>query len=323
MFYSLIIPIYNRPEEMEELLASLTQQQYRDFEIIVVEDGSTLPCREVVARYEERLSIRYFTKPNSGPGPSRNYGAQHAKGDYLLFVDSDCILPPEYLSEIEKALQDNPTDLFGGSDRAAKSFNALQQAISFSMTSLLTTGGIRGSQRRVDHFYPRSFNMGIRREVFEQIGGFPPHSFGEDMDLSIRLIRAGYSSSYFAGPFVYHKRRATWRSFFRQVKHFGEGRLYLSFTYPFTFRIYHLMPSLFTLYLLLAVVAGFWLPWLWAPLALLVLLLGADALIKTKSLHIALLSIFASFVQLVGYGSGFLLALVRLLTGGKNVTQRD
>ena len=207
MRYSVIIPVYNRPDEVDELLQSLASQHYKDFEVVVVEDGSSIPCKEVVDRYTDRLDIQYFSKANSGPGQTRNYGAERSKGEYLIILDSDVILPEGYFDAIEKELLASPADAFGGPDRAHDSFTDIQKAIIYSMTSFFTTGGIRGGKKKMDKFYPRSFNMGVRREVYEALGGFSKMRFGEDIDFSIRIFKGGYTCRLFPDAWVYHKRR--------------------------------------------------------------------------------------------------------------------
>ena len=207
MKYSLIIPVYNRPEEVDELLESLVGQQFADFEVLVVEDGSTLPCREVVEKYRGRLAVEYYFKPNSGPGQTRNYGAERSHGDYLIVLDSDCVLPPGYLQAVDDELRREPADAFGGPDRAHESFTDMQKAISYAMTSFFTTGGIRGGKKKMDKFYPRSFNMGVRAEVYRRLGGFSKMRFGEDIDFSIRIFKAGCSCRLFPEAWVWHKRR--------------------------------------------------------------------------------------------------------------------
>lgn len=147
MKYSIIVPVYNRPDEVDELLDSLTRQQETDFEVIIVEDGSSVPCKDVCDKYTGKLNIHYFNKVNSGPGQSRNYGAERAKGDYLLILDSDVVVPEGYLVAISTELKSSPADAFGGPDRAHASFTPTQKAISYSMTSFFTTGGIRGGKK--------------------------------------------------------------------------------------------------------------------------------------------------------------------------------
>lgn len=213
MRYSFIIPVYNRPDEVDELLQSLLEQTFRDFEVIVVEDGSSVPCRDVTLKYADRLDLHYYTKPNSGPGQTRNYGAERSHGEYLIILDSDCILPPGYLDAVEAELQAAPADAFGGPDRAHASFTPIQKAINYSMTSFFTTGGIRGGKKKMDKFYPRSFNMGIRRDVYQALGGFSRMRFGEDIDLSIRIFKGGYRCRLFPGAWVYHKRRTDLKKF--------------------------------------------------------------------------------------------------------------
>ena len=207
MKYSLIIPVYNRPDEVDELLESLTGQTFTDFEVIVVEDGSSCPCRDVVEKYRDRLDVKYYAKDNSGPGQTRNYGAERSAGEYLIVLDSDCVLPPGYLQAVEDELAREPADAFGGPDRAHESFTPVQKAINYAMTSFLTTGGIRGGKKKMDKFYPRSFNMGVRSEVYRRLGGFSKMRFGEDIDFSIRIFKAGCRCRLFPEAWVWHKRR--------------------------------------------------------------------------------------------------------------------
>lgn len=308
MYYSIIIPVYNRPDEMKELLESLTHQTGPDFEVIVIEDGSTVTCREIVRQFIPCLPITYYYKENGGPGPARNYGAARAKGDYLLFLDSDCIVPPSYLPNLEKALSITPVDLFGGPDRADENFTPLQKAINYSMTSFLTTGGIRGGRRSIDQFYPRSFNLGIKRTLFKQIGGFSDMRFGEDLDLSIRVKKAGYSSAYFPDIWVYHKRRTSLKQFYKQVYNSGSARIALWRKYPETLKCVHLLPALFVLFCLISLSLSFFCYLFLLPLLLWILLLFTDALRKTKQAYVSLLAIASSFIQLAGYGIGFLYA---------------
>ena len=224
MRYSVIIPVYNRPDEVDELLQSLTQQSFKDFEVIVVEDGSSIPCKPVTEKYQELLDVHYYDKPNSGPGQTRNYGVERSKGEYLIILDSDCILPEGYFLAVEEELQHEAADAFGGPDRAHESFTNIQKAINYSMTSFFTTGGIRGGKKKMDKFYPRSFNMGVRQEVYQALGGFSRMRFGEDIDFSIRIFKGGYTCRLFPGAWVYHKRRTDFRKFFKQVHNSGIAR---------------------------------------------------------------------------------------------------
>ena len=150
MKFSIIVPVYNRPDEVDELLQSLTQQTFRDMEVVIVEDGSTQPCENVVRKYAGKLPLRYYTKENSGPGPTRNYAAERSQGDFLIFLDSDCVLPPSFLQAVEDELKKNECDAWGGPDRAHESFSPVQKAINYSMTSFITTGGIRGGKKQMD-----------------------------------------------------------------------------------------------------------------------------------------------------------------------------
>ena len=316
MRYSIIVPVYNRPKEIEELLESLCHQSFTDFEVIVVEDGSSEKSDTVCERYQARLDLHYHFKTNSGPGPSRNYGADHANGDYLIILDSDVIVPRDYLLTIDNELHANPTDAFGGPDRAHPSFTPVQKAINYAMTSFFTTGGIRGGKKKMDKFYPRSFNMGIRKSVFQQVGGFAPIRYGEDIDLSTRLFQAGCECRLFPEAYVYHKRRVKFSAFFRQVRHSGNARVMLKRKYPETFKLVHLLPTAFTLGCLLLVLACLLhlalsggSPWalLWlSPILIYCLMVFTDSLLQNKSLKVALLSIHASFTQLFGYGIGFI-----------------
>lgn len=308
MRYSLIIPVFNRPDEVNELLESLTTQRLLPHEVLIVEDGSTLPCAEVASRFASQLPVRYLTKPNGGPGPARNFGAEQATGDYLIILDSDCQLPADYLEAVEQELLREPADAFGGPDRAHPSFSPMQKAINYSMTSFFTTGGIRGGKKKLDKFYPRSFNMGIRREVYEALGGFSPMRFGEDIDLSIRLFKGGYRCRLFPEAWVWHKRRTDLKKFFKQVHNSGMARINLHKRHPGSMKLVHLLPMCFTLFIVSCLLCAPWCPWSLLPLLCYTLLVGLDATSRNKNLHIGLLSIAAAYVQLIGYGTGFLRA---------------
>lgn len=340
MKYSFIIPVFNRPDEVDELLASLCTQTVSDFEVVVVEDGSSIPCKDVCDRYADRLALRYFCKPNAGPGQARNYGAERAEGDFLLILDSDVVLPPDYLEAVEAELSRQTCDAFGGPDRAHESFTPLQKAINYAMTSFFTTGGIRGGKKKMDKFYPRSFNMGVRRSTYAELKGFSQMRFGEDIDFSTRIFKGGYACRLFPEAWVWHKRRTDLRKFFKQVHNSGIARIHLSKRHPGTLKLVHLLPACFTLgcaALLLAFVVGL----VWeitggiihsqasaatlieapgtglaastmlmvaglAPLLLFSLIILADSALRNRSLRVGLLSVPAAFVQLTGYGSGFL-----------------
>ena len=325
MKFSVIVPVYNRPDEVKELLGSLSSQGYRDFEVIIVEDGSKVPCGDVVSAFTDDLDIRYFIKDNSGPGQSRNFGAERAKGEYLIILDSDVIVPPGYFFEIEKELSRAGTDAFGGPDRAHDSFTPVQKAISYSMTSFFTTGGIRGGKVKMDKFYPRSFNMGVRRDVYAALGGFSAMRFGEDIDFSIRIFKGGYKCRLFPQAWVYHKRRTDFRKFFKQVHNSGIARINLFKKYPESLKLVHLLPAVFTVGVILLILLSFFRWWFLLPLALYALLVFADSFAKyilhensfKDSLKIGGLSIIAAFVQLIGYGTGFLRAWFERCVLGK------
>ena len=305
MRYSVIIPVYNRPDEADELLQSLTRQSFKDFEVIIVEDGSSVPCKDVAERYQNILDIRYYAKPNSGAGQTRNYGAERSRGEYLIILDSDCILPEGYFAAVEEELQKAPADAFGGPDRAHVSFTDIQKAINYSMTSFFTTGGIRGGKKKMDKFYPRSFNMGVRREVYETLGGFSRMRFGEDIDFSIRIFKGGYACRLFPGAWVYHKRRTDLKKFFKQVHNSGIARINLYKKYPESLKTVHLLPAAFTLGVAVLLAGAPLCLYSLLPIALYALLVCTDSTLRNKRLRIGVYSIAAAFIQLIGYGTGF------------------
>lgn len=305
MRYSIIIPVYNRPDEVNELLQSLLNQGFKDFEVVVVEDGSSIPCLAITEKYKEYLDLKYYQKNNSGPGQTRNYGAERSQGEYLIILDSDCILPDTYLDAVEAELQAIPADAFGGPDRAHDSFTDIQKAINYSMTSFFTTGGIRGGKKKMDKFYPRSFNMGVKREVYQALGGFSKMRFGEDIDLSIRIFKSGYSCRLFPKAWVYHKRRTDLKKFFKQVHNSGIARINLYKKYPESLKIVHLLPAVFTLGVALLLIGTPFCLFSLLPLILYALLVCIDSACRNHSLRIGVYSIAASFIQLIGYGTGF------------------
>ena len=325
MKYSIIVPVFNRPDEVDELLESLLSQEEKDFEVIIVEDGSQVPCKKVCDKYADRLDLHYYYKENSGPGQSRNYGAERAKGDYLLILDSDVVLPKGYIRAVSEELNREPADAFGGPDCAHESFTDTQKAISYSMTSFFTTGGIRGGKKKLDKFYPRSFNMGIRRDVYQELGGFSKMRFGEDIDFSIRIFKAGKHCRLFPEAWVWHKRRTDFRKFWKQVYNSGIARINLYKKYPDSLKLVHLLPMVFTVgttCLLLLILSGLFLlciPILniigsllvmigLIPLLLYSIIICVDSTMQNNSLKIGLLSIAAAFIQLTGYGCGFISA---------------
>lgn len=317
MKYSVIVPVYNRPNECEELLESLIHQTQHDFEVIIVEDGSSVPCRDVVERYADKLAVHYYDKPNSGPGQTRNYGVERANGEYVIILDSDVVLPEGYFAAIDAELAANPCDAFGGPDRAHESFSTTQKAINYAMTSFFTTGGIRGGKAKLDKFYPRSFNMGVRREVYQALEGFSAMRFGEDIDFSTRIFKNGYRCRLFPEAWVYHKRRTDLKKFFKQVHNSGIARIHLSHRHPGTHKLVHLLPAVFTLGVafllvlaLLSLCFGYEIGTFFSlsPLLLFAFLIGVDATRQSRSLAVGITAIAAAFVQLMGYGTGYLSA---------------
>ena len=320
--YSIIVPVFNRPDEVDELLESLTRQTLKNFEVVIVEDGSKIPCKDVCDKYANILDLHYYVKPNSGPGQSRNYGAERANGEWLIVLDSDVVLPDGYLQAVENEVQEMPADAWGGPDAAHPSFTPVQKAISYSMTSFFTTGGIRGGKAKLDKFYPRSFNMGIRREVYQQLGGFSKMRFGEDIDFSYRIVEAGYKPRLFPDAWVWHKRRTDLSKFYRQVYNSGIARINLEKRHPGTLKLVHLLPTVFTvgvIGLILISAVGralmhyvdrdqfYWMCFApWIPIILYSAIIFIDSSIKNRSIHVGLLSVPAAFTQLMGYGFGFI-----------------
>ena len=308
MHFSFIIPVFNRPAEVDELLESLTFQTYTNFDIVIVEDGSTLKCDKVINKYKSKLDIQYYFKSNSGPGPSRNYGVDKSNSEYFIFCDSDCVVPPMYLNEVQKQLKINYTDAFGGPDNAHSSFTPLQKAINYAMTAFITTGGIRGGGGSIGKFQPRSFNMGISKDAFQNTGGFGNINPGEDPDLTIRLWKLGYETQLIPKAFVYHKRRISWTQFYKQVNKFGKCRPILNYWHPETSKITYWFPTCFILGLALSVAFNNLVLVYFYVLYFIVILF--DSSIRNQNIKIGLMSLFAVFIQYLGYGIGFLKAFI-------------
>ncbi|HYW34515.1 MAG TPA: glycosyltransferase [Balneolaceae bacterium] len=315
LFFSIIIPVYNRPDEIGELLQSLTSQYYSHFEVLIIEDGSTERCENIVNSFTEELDIRYFYKENSGQGFSRNYGFKKAEGDFFIIFDSDCLIPPHYLEEVEKGIRTRKLDAYGGPDKAHESFSALQKAISYSMTSPFTTGGIRGNKKHSGKFHPRSFNMGISRAVYEKVGGFKITRMGEDIEFSIRIINNGFKTGLISDAWVYHKRRTSLSDFYNQLHFFGRARINVGRFYPSEIKWIHLLPSIFVFCILFWLTLPFWQLTVFEITGIIgggfFILLGAHATIKNKSLVVGVLSMATSFLQIFAYGMGFLSEFIR------------
>lgn len=316
MLFSLIIPVFNRPDEVEELLESLSLLDYKaNFEIVIVEDGSSLKCDDVVRTFEGKLHLSYYFKQNSGPGDSRNFGMEKAKGDYFIIFDSDCIIPKNYLTEVTNALNENYVDCFGGPDKALDSFSDIQKAINFAMTSFLTTGGIRGGSEKIDKFQPRSFNMGLSRKAFEASHGFGNIHPGEDPDLSIRLWELGFETRLFPKAFVYHKRRIDWDKFSMQVNKFGKARPILNSWYPKYNKLTFFFPTLFVIGFVFALITSliFNHDIILQLYFVYFLTLFLVSTYKNKSFKIGFLSIKAVWKQFYGYGTGFLISFIKII----------
>lgn len=315
MFFSIIIPLYNRPQEINELLTTLCKQTYTQFEVLVIEDGSVNDAKNIVASYADKLDIKYFYKENSGQGFSRNFGFERAKGDYFIIFDSDILVPSNYLEIVKNYLYEYNLDAFGGPDAAHESFTPVQKAISYAMTSPFTTGGIRGNKKHIGQFHPRSFNMGISREVYEKVGGFILTRLGEDIEYSIRIHENGFKIGLIPEAKVYHKRRTSFKQFYKQLHFFGRARINIYKHFPSELKLVHFFPAVFTLGLLFTIVCNLF----YRPLAyvcnffllLYFLLIFFHAWQVNKSIKIAFLSVVASFIQLTAYGLGFMQDLVK------------
>lgn len=315
MFFSIIIPLYNRPQEIKELLSTLCKQTYMQFEVLVIEDGSVNDAKAIVANFENKLDVKYFYKENSGQGFSRNFGFEHAKGDYFIIFDSDILVPADYLEIVRDYLFEHQLDAFGGPDAAHESFTPVQKAISYAMTSPFTTGGIRGNKKHIGQFHPRSFNMGLSREVYEKVGGFILTRLGEDIEYSIRIHESGFKIGLIPAAKVYHKRRTSFKQFYKQLHFFGRARINIYKHFPSELKAVHFFPAIFTLglgftiacnvfYRPLAYVCNFF-------LLLYFLLIFFHAWQVNKSIKIAFLSVIASFIQLTAYGLGFMQDFVK------------
>ncbi len=321
--YSIIVPVYNRPAEVADLLESLAGQTARNFEVILVEDGSTVPCREIAERYSGKLDLKYFFKENEGRSIARNYGMERASGTFFIFFDSDCVIPADYFAKLNAMAVEKPFDCFGGPDAADESFSTSQKAINHAMTSFLTTGGIRGGKISLEKFTPRTFNMGFSRAVYNLVGGFR-EMFSEDIDMSTRIRLAGFSIGLYPDMPVYHKRRLDFRKFIRQVYVFGMSRITLKLLYPDTLKAVHWLPAIFVLgvvaMLLLAIFAS---PWWMLPLGIYLLAIFISALVSTHSVIIAAKAVPASLIQLGGYGCGYIKAyFLKIILGrGRNESE--
>ena len=321
LFFSIIIPLYNRPQEIDELLQTLTQQTYQQFEVLVIEDGSKDNARTIVESYIDSLDIKYFFKENEGQGFTRNFGFARAKGDYFVVFDSDCLIPSNYLEIVRNYLLDNFLDAYGGPDGAHQSFTPIQKSISYSMTSPLTTGGIRGNKKHIGQFHPRSFNMGISREVWEKTGGFILTRLGEDIEFSLRINSLGFKIGLIPNALVYHKRRTNFSQFYKQLHFFGRARINIYKHFPSELKLVHFFPALFTLFIILSLLANL----IQSPISFLfnfliiiyILLIFFHSWGVNKSVKVAFLSIIAAFIQLTAYGLGFMQDLLKYTLNNK------
>jgi glycosyltransferase involved in cell wall biosynthesis len=315
MNFSFIIPVYNRPEEIEELLESLTKQTYKGaFNVIIVEDGSTVPCEHIIDKYKDKLAITYYLKYNSGPGDSRNFGMSQSKADYFIILDSDCIIPENYLTEVVQSLEVKYVDCYGGPDAMLPNFSAVQKAINFVMTSIITTGGIRGGSEKIEKFQPRSFNMGISRKAFEASKGFSNIHPGEDPDLSIRLWKLGFETKLIPAAFVYHKRRIDWEKFYTQVNKFGKARPILNHWYPEYAKPTFFLPTLFVIFFIIGILTMIFInnDWILKFYFAYTVLIFIVSSCQNRNIYVGYLSIVAMWKQFFGYGLGFMVSFFRI-----------
>jgi GT2 family glycosyltransferase len=314
MYFSIVVPTFGRPEEVTELLNSLINQENKQFEVILA-DGSLDDSVKLIAdQFKGRLNLKHLYEKGLGISESKNWGVKNASGDVIVFFDSDCVIPPQYFETVDIYLAQDKLDAYGGPDKADTSFNPQQKAISYAMTSFFTTGGIRGKKKHVGQYQPRSFNMGIRREVFNKLGGFSGLKVSEDIDLSIRLAKNGYKTGLIEDAYVYHKRRSTFYKFFRQVFSFGSGRIDLQLRHGDALKLVHMMPSAFVLFLFSGVLFVFcskplFILWL-ASLTVYFAAIIVDSTLQNKSAFIGLLSAYASLIMLLGYGTGMMRAAI-------------
>lgn len=321
--FSVIVPVYNRIDEVHDLLESLSEQTCQDFEAILVEDGSTMPCDSEVEKYSGHIDVKYFYKENEGRSIARNYGMERAEGDYFIFFDSDCVIPPTYFATLSKCLDEHPLDCFGGPDAAHGSFSDVQKAINYSMTSFLTTGGIRGGKVSLEKFTPRTFNMGFSRDVYDKVGGFR-EMFSEDIDMSTRIRQAGFSIGLIREAPVWHKRRVDLKKFFRQVYVFGMSRITLKLLYPGSMKAVHTLPALFVIGSIALILLSIFVKWWFIlPLAAYLLAIFITALASTRNIKIALLAVPSSLIQLCGYGCGFIKAYFLKIILGRGRDQAE
>ncbi|MCB0667346.1 MAG: glycosyltransferase [Saprospiraceae bacterium] len=317
--YSIIVAVYNRVDEVRELLASAEALVFdrSGFEFLFVDDGSTDGFREMIENYQSAsgLQVSAIYQANQGPGAARNHGMEEAAGRYFIFLDSDCMVPPHWISAIDEAIEQSGYDAFGGPDTFHPSFSPLLKAINYSMTSFLGTGGTRGSKKSIGKFYPRSFNMGVSRQIFEKIGGMNKLRHGQDMDFSARIYAAGYKVGLITDAYVFHKRRTSIWKFFKQIFNWGVARINLGRLHPSLLKPVHFLPSLILtgliILLIISLLTGIW--WIWWVVglgyALVCLTAFVQAFSQYRELKTAFLSIITLNIQVFAYGMGLLYAL--------------
>jgi len=309
MLYSLILPTFGRPDEVENYLESMVLQKQKNFEVIVVDGSPDDILHPVIEKYKAKLDLHYFHERGLKASESRNLGCEKARGDFLVFIDSDCVVPPDYFIKIDSFLKQHPeVDAYGGPDAADSSFSPFQKAVNYAMTSMLTTGGIRGRKKHIGKYQLRGFNMGVKREVFFAVGRYSGMQVAEDIDLSMRLQKAGYTTVLIAEAFVFHRRKATFNNFFRQLYFHGKGRIDLHLKHGDALKLVHMLPGFFVLYLIAGIASLFiFLPLFYFFLGTLIFYLLSiffDATIRNRSFCVGILSMATSMELLVAYGLG-------------------
>jgi len=330
--FSIIIPSFNRVDEITALLVSMEELRFprSQFELIIADDGSTDETLHFIKSYSSAsgLNLILVSQSNQGPGAARNLGVAAASGDFFIFIDSDVTVPGHWLEEISKQLQLEGGQAFGGPDTYRDDFPALLKAINHSMNSFLTTGGLRGKKgKSLARYYPRSFNMGLSRALWEKTGGFSKLRHGQDIEFSHRLHQAGAKILFIPKAFVFHKRRTSLKKFFKQVFNWGVARINLYKMNPSMLEPLHALPAVASAgYLLLSLMAFFHpvLKQIWLVFSafglLLLLFSSAQALRQYRSIAVALYVPLVIPIQIFGYGIGFIYNFIRRVIFRKNLT---
>ncbi len=320
IFISVITPSYNRASELEHLMRSISAQSidHNLFELIISDDGSTDDTEALINSWQEKasFSIKYISQENKGPGAARNHGLEKSIGELILFIDSDCEAHPKWIETIVDEYHKSEFDACGGPDGGKKDFTLLQKAIDYSMTSFFTTGGMRGhSEKMISKFYPRTHNMGVKRDKYEAVGGFGNLRHGQDIEFSHRIRTSGGKIRFIKNALVYHRRRTSLRQFIKQVFNWGVARINLGKIDTAMLEPVHFLPSLSILLSLFIILIIYQLDWgiseifllFFSPLSI-ICLLGA---LNKKDLRVFPILLLVIPIQIFGYGLGFLQAYIR------------